>query len=241
MTALVLGANGQTGRLVVSALLQRDVSVIAVVRSKESLPEDILQHALLQVVEANVSELNTTEICFLVKEASVVISCLGHNLSWQGVYGEPRRLVSDSVQRICHCMESLESAGAKRLILMNSTGCRNSDLNERVSIAQHAVIGLLKLLLPPHADNERASHFLRRHIGPEHPGIEWVVVRPDGLIDEPDVSEYHLHPSPTRSAIFNPGKTSRINVADFMASLVLDSQLWQSWKGQTPVIYNVND
>ena len=68
--------------------------------------------------------------------------------------------------------------------------------------------------------------------------IEWTAVRPDGLIDEKTVSKYTLHPSPTRSAIFNAGKISRINVAHFMADLITDNNTWNKWKGQMPVIYN---
>jgi hypothetical protein len=69
--------------------------------------------------------------------------------------------------------------------------------------------------------------------------VEWVAVRPDSLIDDDVVSKYEIHPSPTRSAIFNSGKTSRINVGHFMAELMTDDAVWSAWKGKTPVIYNV--
>jgi hypothetical protein len=49
---------------------------------------------------------------------------------------------------------------------------------------------------------------------------------------------YERHPSPTRSAIFDAGKTSRINVAHFMSTLITDEAVWEKWKGQMPVIYN---
>jgi len=68
--------------------------------------------------------------------------------------------------------------------------------------------------------------------------IEWTAVRPDNLIDEDKVTEYEVHPSPIRSAIFNAGRTSRINVGHFMADLIEDDNLWNKWKGQMPVIYN---
>jgi len=68
--------------------------------------------------------------------------------------------------------------------------------------------------------------------------VEWAVVRPDGLIDEKNISLYEIHPSPTRSAIFNAGKTSRINVAYFMTDLIMDNQTWNQWKVKMPVIYN---
>jgi hypothetical protein len=100
------------------------------------------------------------------------------------------------------------------------------------------VIGLLRLLLPPHADNEEAADYLRTEIGRKHPAVEWAAVRPDSLINEDTVTEYELFVSPTRSAIFDAGKTSRINVAHFMADLITDSHSWKKWMGQMPVIYN---
>ena len=121
---------------------------------------------------------------------------------------------------------------------MNTTGNRNRDLDEPVSPAQRLVVGLLRRVLPPQADNEQAADHLRTKIGQNDGLIQWVVVRPDGLIDEDAVSDYEVHPSPMRSAIFDPGKTSRINVGHFMADLISDDDTWQKWQGQMPVIYN---
>ncbi|WP_231617681.1 SDR family oxidoreductase [Novipirellula aureliae] len=87
-------------------------------------------------------------------------------------------------------------------------------------------------------DNENAADYLRTKIGQNHKAIEWSAVRPDSLTNEQKVSEYELHASPTRSAIFNPGVPSRINVAHFMADLITDVATWNIWKGQMPVIYN---
>jgi hypothetical protein len=124
---------------------------------------------------------------------------------------------------------------------MNTTGNRNRDLDEQISPAQKCVIGLLRLLLPPHADNEDAADYLRTRIGQNDGTIEWAVVRPDTLIDEDETSEFSVHPSPIRSAIFDSGVTSRINVGCFMADLVGDDNLWNQWKGRMPVIYNRNN
>jgi hypothetical protein len=121
---------------------------------------------------------------------------------------------------------------------MNTTGNSNRDINEPVSTGQTIVLSLLRLLLPPHTDNEQAADYLRVTVGQNNPYIEWTAVRPDTLINEEKVTAYTLHKSPTRDALFNPGKTSRINVAHFMARLILDADLWNSWKGQMPVIYN---
>jgi hypothetical protein len=98
---------------------------------------------------------------------------------------------------------------------MNTTGNRNRDLNEPISFAQKCVIGLLRLLLPPHVDNEKAADYLRTEIGQNNGAIEWIAVRPDGLINEDKVTNYEIFQSPIRSAIFNAGKVSRINVWSF--------------------------
>ena len=107
-----------------------------------------------------------------------------------------------------------------------------------ISLGQKCVIGLLRLLLPPHVDNEQAADHLRTSIGQHDGVIEWAAVRPDGLIDVEQVTEYEVHTSPIRSAIFNAGSTSRINVGHFMADLITDDEIWNKWTGQMPVIYN---
>ena len=121
---------------------------------------------------------------------------------------------------------------------MNTAGNSNRDIDEPISFAQKLIIGLLRLVLPPHVDNENAADYLRTEIGQNNSKIEWVTIRPDTLLSDEQVTEYELNASPTRSALFNPGKTSRINVGNFMAKLILDDTLWNTWKGQMPVIYN---
>jgi hypothetical protein len=43
---------------------------------------------------------------------------------------------------------------------MNTTGNRNRDLNEPISLRQKCVIVVLRLLLPSHVDNEKAADYL---------------------------------------------------------------------------------
>ncbi len=167
-----------------------------------------------------------------------VVSCLGHNLSFKGIFGHPRSLVTDATQRLCNAIQSTRSENSAKFLLMNTTGNRNRDIEEQISLAQKCVIGLLRLLLPPHLDNELAADYLRTKIGQRDTNIEWVVVRPDSLINKDKVTEYKLYASPIRSAIFDAGNTSRINVGHFMAELICDNDLWNKWKGQMPVIYN---
>lgn len=238
MTTLVVGASGATGRLLVAQLLERGHSVRAVVRSSESLPEALRGDPHLTVIQASVLDLTDAELAKHVRGCEAVASCLGHNLTFRGLFGPPRRLVTDATRRLCKAIKANESDEPVRFVLMNTTGVRNGDLDERISFTQKIVIWLLRLLLPPHADNEAAADYLRTQIGSNDAAIDWAVVRPDGLTDEDNVTEYDLHASPIRSAIFDAGKTSRINVAHFMAELATDEMVWNAWKGQMPVIYN---
>ena len=158
-------------------------------------------------------------------------------MSMKGVYGHPRRLVTDATRRLCNAIKANNSDETTKFVLMNTAGNSNRDLQERISFAQKSVIGLLRLL-PPHVDNEKAADYLRIKIGQNDGAIEWAEVRPDNLINEDEVTEYEVHSSPTRSAIFDAGLTSRINVGHFMADLITDDATWNKWKGQMPVIYN---
>ena len=238
MTTLVVGASGATGRLLVEQLLERGEQVRVIVRSKEALPEEIARHKNLFVIQASVLDLSDDEMVRHVSGCSAVASCLGHNLSFKGMFGPPRRLVTDVTRRLCDAVKANQPENPVKFVLMNTTGNSNRNLDEPISLAQKCVIGLLRLLLPPHADNEDAADYLRTRIGQNDGAIEWTAVRPDSLIDEAERTEFSLHPSPIRSAIFDAGVTSRINVGCFMADLIGDDEIWDQWKGKMPVIYN---
>ena len=238
MTTLVVGATGATGRLLVNELLNRGVSVRVIVRSPDRLPEDIRTNENLSVIHAAVLDLADVEMARYVGGCEAVASCLGHNLSFRGIYGRPRRLVTDATRRLCDAIKGNRPGAPVRFVLMNTAGNSNRDIPERVSFAQSCAIRLIRLLLPPHIDNENAADYLRTKVGKDDRAIEWVVVRPDSLVDSSDVTEYEVFPSPIRSALFNAGVTSRINVGHFMAELITDDDVWNRWKGQMPVIYN---
>jgi len=238
MIILIVGASGATGRQLVEQLLMQGHDVKVVVRSPEKLPVSWKNHQKLEIIAASILAMSDKEMTDYVRGCDAIASCLGHNITLKGIYGEPRRLVTDATRRLCDAVKANKPEQKAKYVLMNTTGNRNRDLNEPISFAQKCVIGLLRLLLPPHVDNEKAADYLRTQIGQNNQFIEWAAVRPDDLIDEDEVSDYEIHPSPMRSAIFNAGKVSRINVAHFMAQLIIDNVLWNTWKGQMPVIYS---
>jgi nucleoside-diphosphate-sugar epimerase len=237
MTILVVGASGATGKKLVEQLLNAKLKVKVIVRSAESLPESWGNHDQLSIIQASVLEISKDKMAGYVKDCNAVVSCLGHNMSWKGIFGQPRKLVTEAVSLLCDAIHQNSLSHPTKFVLMNTSGNSNRDINEPISMGQKLVIGLLRLLLPPHVDNESAADYLRTKVGQKNNMIEWVAVRPDGLINEDEVSQYEVYPSPTRSAIFDAGKISRINVGHFMAELITKNDVWNKWEGQMPVIY----
>lgn len=237
MKILVAGASGATGVRLVEALLDRGHEVKAVVRSPERLPETIRNNENLSIIQAAILDLSDEEMKQHVADCDAMASCLGHNLTFKGIYGQPRKLVADSVRRLCQAVKANHSGSKTKFVLMNTVANSNKDLNEQVVTGQKIMIGILRVILPPQVDNEAAAEYLRSTIGQADESIEWVAVRPSGLIDAESTSEIEVYPSPTRS-VLDDGQISRINVGHFMADLITENELWNQWKGQMPVIYN---
>lgn len=235
MKVLVLGASGATGKLVVHQLVKRDIQVRVVVRENAILPPQIFDVTNVEIVKGNISELDNDKIRELLKDCDSVVCCLGHNINFKGLFGQPRKLVYNAVKRAVEAIKA-ENKNIK-FILMGTTAYTNKSIGETNTCSEKIIFSLLKIVLPPHKDNMLACDYLVYNFGSEA-GLEWVAVRPDSLIDEEEVSFYEVFNRKTRSPISNPGKTSRINVSHFMAELVTNEKLWKEWKYKTPVIYN---
>ncbi|MEP1096050.1 MAG: NAD(P)H-binding protein [Cyclobacteriaceae bacterium] len=238
MTTLIVGASGETGKQLVEQLLNMGEKVKVIVRPTGKIPDNWNDDARVSIVKTNVSEISLNEMADHIHDCQAIASCLGHNPTLKGVFGKPRNLVTNTVRLLCSSVKKNSPESSVKFVLMNTAGNQNRDLDEPISFGQRIVISVLRLLLPPHVDNENAADYLRTNVGQEDDLVEWVTVRPDNLVNEEKFTEYDVHPSPTRSALFNPGKTSRINVGHFMAQLITENKTWNKWKGQMPVIYN---
>ena len=235
MKALVLGASGATGKLIVQQLLKKIIQVRIVVRETAIIPHQISNNKSIEVIKGNINDFEIAKVKDLVKDCDSIICCLGHNISFKGIFGAPRKLVFNTVVKIIEALQSRELK--PKFILMSTTAYTNRKVGEVNTFGEKIVFSLLKVLLPPHKDNMLAADHLVYKLGSKT-NIDWVAVRPDSLLNEENVSEYEVHNNKTRSAIFNPGKTSRINVSNFMAELIANDKLWREWKYKTPVIYN---
>lgn len=237
MKVLILGASGATGQQVVSQLIKKGISLRIVTRKNAAIPEEISNNMLVEHITGNIAEFNIKENKALINECDAVVCCLGHNITFKGIFGEPRQLVYQSLKNISEAI--LQGSSRKiKIVLMNTVACINKDINEKRSISERIILSLLTVLLPPQRDNVRAADYLARAVGKDNEKIEWAVVRPDSLIDKDVVSPYEVFESIKRNPIFNPGKTSRINVGHFMADLITNNELWQKWKNKMPVVYN---
>ncbi len=236
-TVLLVGGTGRTGRRVLRQLLDRGVSVRALVRSGGKLPPEIAESSNLTVIEASLLSLRDEELQQHLRGCDAVISCLGHVLSLKGIFGPPRDLVTRATMRLCRGVEALQPPAPVKFILMSSVSVnRPGGLDTRRGSLERAFLWILCGVLPPAKDNQRAADFLLEKIGPDDAFVQWAVVRPDSLL-EGEVSEYALHEGLV-NGLFSPGRTNMANVAHFMCELVTNPKTWADWKGKLPVITN---
>jgi hypothetical protein len=232
---LILGATGRTGGRVLTQLLERGVPVRAIVRSADRLPAGSAGNPLLEAVEADTLAMPLSDLVGHLDGCDTVISCLGHTISARGLFGAPRLLVEGTVRRVHEALEVRPPAVPVRLILMSSVSVnRPQRADSQRGAGVRTFLAGLRLVLPPARDNQGAADFLAGEVGPSNPLMQWVVVRPDTLV-EGDVSEYALHEG-TVASLFKPDQTRMSQVAHFMCELACDEATWQRWVGTMPVI-----
>ena len=239
MRVLLLGGTGRTGGRVLQQLLGRGVRVRVVVRSAERLPAGVVDNPRLTVVEADLVSLSDEQLEEQLEGCDVVISCLGHAASAQGVFGPPRDLVTRSIERVYRATRELRPAQPVKLILMSSVSVnRPGGLDTRRGPFERAVVWTLRGIVTPARDNQRAVDFLHDVIEVADPYAQWVAVRPDTL-KKGGVTEYALLEGLVDS-LFRPGETNMANVAHFMCELATDPEVWATWQGKLPVIVNAS-
>jgi uncharacterized protein YbjT (DUF2867 family) len=234
---LVVGGTGRTGRHVVHQLLERGLGVRAIVRPGSSVAPEDARNPNLAVVEADLLSLSDEELQRHVRDCEAVISCLGHVISFKGVFGPPRDLVTRATSRLCRAIEALRPATPVKFILMSSVSVdRAGGLDSHRSLAEKALLYTICALLPPAGDNQRAANVLQNRIGAGSPYVQWAVIRPDSLLPG-EVTPYALHEGIVDS-LFKPGRTNMANIAHFMCELVTNPGAWAKWSGRLPVIVN---
>jgi hypothetical protein len=192
------------------------------------LPAGAADDPRLTVVEADVTTLPGDELRRLLEGCGAVVSCLGHTVSLRGVYGPPRDLVARTVERLCrhgdHAATRRAPSPRPHELGLGATARREP--THAAGAGERAFAWLLRALLPPARDNQRAADVLALEVGADAPFVEWVVVRPDSLVDG-EVSAYRTHdghrqqplpgrrdPLRQRGALHGHARDGRCRVAD---------------------------
>ncbi len=195
MKVLVLGATGQTGYHVVKQFLENSIQVKAIVRNAEKF-KDNQSDKNLKLFTENILDIEDKRLKEILADVDVVISCLGHNISLKGIFGKPHYLVTEAIKKI---IDNSNDKHPKKIILMNTTACLNTKQKEKFTFGESIIMGIMRSLLPPQRDNERALKYLEEKLNGEDV-FEWIAVRPDTLITQDQVTDYEIFESPTKKS-----------------------------------------
>ena len=204
---LILGATGGTGRLMATQAVARGYDVTVLVRSAEKASG--LKGAKLIVGDAR----DETALRKALEGRDAVISALGTPVS-------PFRevtLLSTATRVLVNAMRSEQ---VSRLVCITGIGAGDS--------AGHSGFLFDNLIFPlllrkVYADKNRQESVIRDS------GLEWVLVRPSVLNDEPGRGTIRVL---TDLSGFQGGTISRADVANF----VLDQVRGDTWLHRSPLI-----
>jgi len=201
---VVFGGTGATGKHAVRMLMDReDTTVVAVARSKEKMKsllneldgkdeggQDQKKKEIerLTVEEASVADLSSDDIRELTKDCDAIICCLGHNLTFRGMFLNGF-FIRNAVEKITGNMPS-----GCRFVLMSSVAVTHPDgvTDPKRTLTERSVLFLLQYLLPAHRDNELVAAYLQESYDQksqqeqqkiQSAPFDWCAVRPGELID----------------------------------------------------------
>jgi putative NADH-flavin reductase len=175
MRIVIFGANGPTGRLLVSQALGAGHQVIAVTRRPDEFPQ---QHSNLTVAGADV--LDASAVDGVVSGADAILSTLG------APYGrKPVTVYSVGARNI---LAAMERHHLRRLVVVSSSA---TDLQPYADagfffnrVVQPFVVNILGKTV--YEDMRRMEELIRNS------EVDWTIVRPSGLFDTNCVSDYEL-------------------------------------------------
>ena len=128
---LVLGATGRVGSATVLSLLGAGHDVRAVVRNVSSLPQSLSPFieprgpgdstGRLVLIESSISSMSIPAMADAMRGCDAVVQALGHRLTLDGVYGEPRFLCRDAAALVFNAWDTLEDADDPSIVNFKDT------------------------------------------------------------------------------------------------------------------------
>jgi nucleoside-diphosphate-sugar epimerase len=196
----IFGANGQTGRLATALALDAGHEVLAVTRRPREFP---LAGPGLTVAEADVRD--ASAVGSVVAGVDAVVSTLGVTFT-----REPVDTYSVGTANI---VAAMQAAGTRRLVVVSSTAAYPTR-RSRAPLSLRLVEPIITRTIGKtvYDDVRRMESIVRDS------GLDWTIVRPSGLFDLPEPTDY------VRGVVDPVGAfTARIDLADYLLSLAADS------------------
>lgn len=197
MKLAIFGATGGTGRHLVEMGLAAGHEITVLARTPAKME---FQNPKLTVIEGDV--LNLDQVMQTVKGADAVLSALGTSQN------NPDGIISNGVKNI---IQAMQANGVKRVIAISSLGV--GDSKNQVPLAFKVIMKTVPALKKAMEDLEKMETHLQQS------GLEWVIVRPSGLTNDPPIGNYKFGTDPKMKA----GRISRADVADFMLKQLADN------------------
>jgi putative NADH-flavin reductase len=202
---LIIGATGATGRILMGEALAQGHEVTALARNPSAVaPEDHRP----RVLQGNALDPSSVETAVAGQDA--VLSALGTRST------RPTTLFSESTQNI---ISAMKKHGVRRLVCITGIGTGDSK--------GHGGFLYDRIILPfvvknVYEDKDRQEEAIRQS------ELDWVIVRPAQLTDEPARGEYRVF----LGGAYAAKKISRADVAAFMLAQLTDD----TYVHKTPVI-----
>ncbi|WKG05572.1 NAD(P)-dependent oxidoreductase [Mycolicibacterium sp. HK-90] len=197
MRIVIFGANGATGRLLTRRALEAGHTVVAVTRHPEQFP---ISHAALTVAGADVRDADA--VTAAVDGADAVLSTLGVTFTM-----DPVDTYSVGAGNI---VAAMRKTGVDRLAVVSSSAIADhpgrTDMPVALRLVQPVITHIFGKTL--YADMRRMEAIVTGS------GLDWTIVRPSGLFDLPEVTEYTAGQRDPVGAF-----TSRTDLADYLLRL----------------------
>ena len=201
---LVLGANGPSGRRTVRQALDRGLAVVALTRHPEAFP---IEHERLEVIGGDATDPSTMDAA--VGRSDAVVSVIGVAYTWSpvDVYSSAARLAIASMRR----------HGLRRIVVVTSMGVPRKV--EEGGPVRRALMQVFRSTFT----RTLYDDMLRMEDMVSSSGLDWTIVRPPGLSDDP-VGGYEI----ADSRLDSPAMAR-----DDLAASLLDLLDDDEWVGRT--------
>jgi putative NADH-flavin reductase len=202
---LIIGATGATGKILMREALAQSHKVTALARNPSAVASE---DPRLRVVEGNALDVSSLEAAVAGQDA--VLSALGTRSA------RPTTLFSESTHNLIGAMDK---HGVRRLVCI--TGIGVGDSKGHVGFLYDRIIRPF-VVKNIYDDKERQEEAIKQS------DLDWVIVRPAQLTDEPAKGEYGVY----LKGSYTVKTISRADVAAFMLAQLTDD----TYVHKTPVI-----